>query len=208
VHPTLRAAALAVAGTFPALVLGVAVRRGALAEADAWAARAAAVVDRRPALRRGLVRWQRAHHGRVVVPLGCLAALAVGGRRAPWAVTTMLGAWAAALAAKGLVRRPRPAGSRAPGSGYPSGHVAAGAAVACALTFVLVDAPGARRAAGAVLAADVAATAADRVLLRVHHLSDVVGGLAFGAGFVLGSARGAGRAHPLLSPSPKEPNHA
>lgn len=189
------------AGATPGLVLGAAVRAGFLAHADATTARhATAVTEAHPRLRPLLVGWQRAAHGRFVVPAACLVAVAVG-RRPAWSVPTMLGAWCAGLAAKGLVRRPRPTGSGAPGSGYPSGHVLAGAAVSTALLLDLRDVvPG--HLAGALaglLTAAVLTTAADRVLLRAHHLTDVVGGALLGIGLVLGSAAACGPFAPSRS---------
>lgn len=189
------------AGAAPGLALGAAVRAGFLARADATTARrAAAVAEAHPRLRPLLLGWQRAAHGRFVVPAACLVAVAVG-RRPAWSVPTMLGAWCAGLAAKGLVRRPRPGGSRAPGSGYPSGHVLAGAAVSAALLLDLRDAVP-RHVTGplaAVLTAAVVVTAADRVLLRAHHLTDVVGGAVLGTGLVLGSAAACGPFAPSRS---------
>jgi membrane protein DedA with SNARE-associated domain len=84
--------------------------------------------------------------------------------------------------AKDATDRPRPSGqhSHAEGLAYPSGHAAyAVAYVACAVVLTRAGHHWATRAALVVIAIAVAAAvAASRVYLRVHYLSDVIGGLA------------------------------
>ncbi len=83
---------------------------------------------------------------------------------------------------KTLLDRPRPLGgfSLATGGSYPSGHTAGAAFVAVAVV-VLVG----RAWVVVVATAYALAVAASRVLLDVHWLSDVVGGVLLGATFGL-----------------------
>lgn len=196
-----RAASYGVAASVPVLALGWLVRAesGAVAEADrATVAAATRFTAARPALRRALLVGQEALAARWMN----LAATGVCawawrrrglGARAAWAAGTVWGAWALGLAAKGLVGRARPVVedvvTTAPGTSFPSGHAMNAAAVGVSLT-VLVRPLLRRRGRAAVATAAVVlalVTAADRVLLGVHHPSDVVGGLLLG-GVVAGAS--------------------
>ena len=123
-----------------------------------------------------------------VVVLGTAAWAVARGRRAEAAtlVTGFLVTWLAVRIAKAAIDRPRPEGAlyEAAGTAYPSGHAAQAVAwIACAVVLVRGGHGLATRfaavAAAVVLAVAVAVT---RVYLRVHYLSDVVGGLALGTG--------------------------
>ena len=121
---------------------------------------------------------------------GIAAVLAAGpderGRRA--ALRGLAGMVTASTAsnvlAKGLVRRPRPAGEvspdRRPGrtpvtSSFPSGHAAAAAAFA---TGVGLEMPALAAPVGAL----AAAVGTSRVVNGVHYPSDIAGGWVFGVG--------------------------
>lgn len=101
----------------------------------------------------------------------------------------------AAQVVKEAVARPRPPSPwdhllTSHGLSYPSGHVTA---MTTAAVMVIVLARVARRSRGAILAARVlgpllvVVVALDRMLLGVHHVSDVVGGLLLG-GFAASAA--------------------
>jgi undecaprenyl-diphosphatase len=102
------------------------------------------------------------------------AALAAG-----WALT-----WALTHLAKDLYGRPRPADPYvdAVGLAYPSGHAAYTVGlVACAVVLVRAGSPLALRFAAVTVAlVAVVVVALSRVVLRVHHLTDVLGGVALG----------------------------
>lgn len=110
-------------------------------------------------------------------------------RRSRWALlfffAVLGGEEAAMLAVKGLVGRVRPAlttEAATLGPSFPSGHSATAAAFYAAAALVLGRTlPG--RARHLIIATAVAVTvavAASRVLLDLHWLSDVIGGLALG----------------------------
>ncbi len=86
--------------------------------------------------------------------------------------------------AKNAYARPRPSNphSNSDGFAYPSGHSAyAVALVACAVVLARGGHRWATRVALVTIAVALAAgVAASRVYLRVHYLSDVIGGLALG----------------------------
>ena len=146
---------------------------------------------------------------RVVVVLALvLVVVELIRRRSRWALLFFLavlgGEEAAMLAVKALVGRVRPtltAEAATLGPSFPSGHSATAAAFYAAAALVLGRAlPGRARhllIAGAV--AVTVAVAASRVLLDLHWLSDVIGGLALGwAWFALCAVAFGGR---LLRPT-------
>jgi undecaprenyl-diphosphatase len=112
--------------------------------------------------------------------------------------------------AKAGIERPRPGGALAPpgSSSYPSGH-AAYAVTYVALALVAARGrvgairPTALVGAGAALAALVGLT---RVYLRVHYISDVIGGLALGVGiYALCAATAIVAGHLLVEDSERAP---
>ena len=92
--------------------------------------------------------------------------------------------WAVVHIAKGATDRPRPADPHASATGmaYPSGHSAyAIALVACAIVLARGGHRMATRFAIVGIAIGLAAAIGlSRIYLRVHYLSDVLGGLAIG----------------------------
>ncbi|QCB93435.1 phosphatase PAP2 family protein [Cellulomonas shaoxiangyii] len=160
-----------------------------------------------PALHAALLGWQEVTQPGWLVLAGagvCLwAARRHGlGSRALWGVVTMLAAWGTSTVVKQLVQRARPALedplAHASGFSFPSGHAVGAAAVGAVLTTVLWPLLGRRaRVLVATAAAAVAVlTAADRVLLGVHHPSDVVAGLLLGCAVTAGSWFGRSAAPP------------
>ncbi|MTV26521.1 phosphatase PAP2 family protein [Nitriliruptoraceae bacterium ZYF776] len=115
---------------------------------------------------------------------GTAAALAAVGRRRDAAEVAAAGtaAWMAAQGLKPTLQRPRPyqldQSARLvaipSGSSWPSGHAAVAAATATAVAPAL--GPTGRAVAGAA----VAGVAASRLYVGVHHLTDVVAGVAVG----------------------------
>ncbi|WP_404815474.1 phosphatase PAP2 family protein [Streptomyces thermolineatus] len=140
-----------------------------------------------------------AEHGAVWIALGLAGSAADPGRRGRWLRATALvaGAHAAGMAAKRVVRRPRP---RLPGElaplvrtagrhSFPSCHAVSSAAAAVAFGRLLPRAPLGRLAAAVCLS---------RLVAGVHYPSDVAAGAALGAALAgLGGAwadgDGAGR---------------
>jgi undecaprenyl-diphosphatase len=129
-------------------------------------------------------------------------------RRSRWAplllVAVLGGEEAVALTVKALVGRVRPtltAEAATLGPSFPSGHSATAAAFYAAAALVIGRTlPGrARHLLIAVAVAVTVAVAASRVLLDLHWLSDVIGGLALGwAWFALCAVAFGGR---LLRPT-------
>jgi membrane protein DedA with SNARE-associated domain/membrane-associated phospholipid phosphatase len=127
------------------------------------------------------------------LPVTLLAVLLTAGwairtRRATREGVALIAAYALIFAAvhigKAATDRPRPSDPRAGAEGfsYPSGHAAyAVALVACAIVLARGGHGLAARSALVGIAIVVAVgVAASRVYLRVHYLSDVIGGLAVG----------------------------
>lgn len=109
-------------------------------------------------------------------------------------VAAMLASGANGLAIRGLkaqFERIRPehlhAGPLEPAFSYPSGHAAGSALVYGLLVWLLARhwPPGKRRIAYGLALVLVALIATSRVLLQVHFLSDVIGGLLLGSGILL-----------------------
>lgn len=207
----LHAAALGAAVTLPVVALAVAVRgeAGAVVRFDQEVVRAATDVTRDSAgLRLALVVWQEVFTARWVnllaVPAVCVWAWRRHGLRdrVLWAAGTVAVGWALQLAAKGVVQRARPvvedAVAHAPGSSFPSGHATNTTVVAVTLTVLVWPLLGrtARAVVPTAATALVLVTAADRVLLGVHHPSDVVAGMLLGVAIAGASYVGWGRSAP------------
>lgn len=146
------------------------------------------------------------------VPVIVLALVVVGvdvaRTRRLWAVPFMVavlgGAELITLGVKDLVGRARPAfvpEAASLGPSFPSGHSSTSAAFYAAAALILARYAGSRtrRVAGMAAVMIAVAVAGSRVLLDLHWLSDVVGGLALGWGwFMLCAAVFGGR---LLRPT-------
>jgi membrane-associated phospholipid phosphatase len=124
-----------------------------------------------------------------VVAVGAAVALLVA-RRVPDAVAVVVARFVELgieTAVKALVDRGRPVFSHpvatAGGGSFPSGHTAGSAALYGILVLLLV------RRLVVIVAATVfvLAVGASRVVLGVHYLSDVVGGLALGVAVAAGT---------------------
>lgn len=141
----------------------------------------------------------------VTVPLRVLVALWLW-RRKLWTglcvwVLAVVSAQAATLLGKALYDRPRPDDGLVElvSASFPSGHSTNATVIALTLVFVFVP-PGSRRWRWIVLAVGYALVMAlSRNYLRVHWLSDVIGGVLSGTGFALWSA--------LLAPRLVESRH-
>jgi YegS/Rv2252/BmrU family lipid kinase len=113
-------------------------------------------------------------------------------RAAYWAIGVMLAASVTTYLLKRLFERDRPVWEdpvqTLDSFAFPSGHssgIASAMGVAIVLTLMLVRRRGVRRGAIALWVFLVLLVAADRILLGVHNLSDVVAGLAVGFFWVL-----------------------
>jgi undecaprenyl-diphosphatase len=144
-----------------------------------------------------------------VVALVCLWAWRRHGMRtrATWAFVTLLVSWGLTQLMKRVVARTRPvvedAVAQADGFSFPSGHATNTAAAALTVTLLVwpLLGPRGRVAVPAVGGALVVLTALDRVLLGVHHPSDVVAGVLVGTAMVGASYLGyVGRAPRLPEP--------
>lgn len=200
----LRAVGYAVTFTLPVAAIGYLVRSRwePILHLDEAVIRSATDITRaRPALFEALVAWEAALQPTWVYLAGSLLCVWVWRRygwtgRALWAFVTMMVAWNLALDIKVLVARARPvvedALTHAPGYSFPSGHAANTAAAATTLTILLWPALRRRGRVAMVTGATVVTlvTAVDRVMLGVHYPSDVVAGVALGAGLALASYAG------------------
>ena len=128
---------------------------------------------------------------RVVLTVIALMYLIHGERHhATWLVVTVFGGAALGFALKEIVGRVRPAlpdpVSTAPGLSFPSGH-ALGASIGCCLLLLIIlrFLPRAGRVAAVIAAVSIVGTVAlARVVLGVHFVSDVLGGITLGIGWV------------------------
>ena len=112
-------------------------------------------------------------------------------RAAVWTVGVMLAASLTTFLLKGFLQRKRPVWPdpvETPTSfSFPSGHatgIAAGAGVVIVLALMLVRRRGVRRTVYAVAVGVALLVGADRVLLGVHNVSDVLAGYAVGGFWV------------------------
>ena len=177
-------------------VLTWAVATGSAAGVDDVVARAVAA-HRPPALVAAARALTWLGSAAVLVPLTLVVGLVARAGDRSWRPLAALalagiGAWASMAALKGLTARPRPDGAlvAAGGWAFPSGHSADSAA--WWLTAALVAAAWAPRRRRALLAAGAAVAlvvGATRVLLGVHHATDVVGGWALGVLWAVAAAR-------------------
>ena len=129
----------------------------------------------------------------VVVPLAITVAVAEFVRRRnalvfPFMTAVMVGELVLSSSIKSLVDRVRPTLNpiaHTLGPSFPSGHTTAAAAfyAAAAVLMSRGRGPSARAALAGAAAGIAVAVAASRVLLGVHFLTDVIGGLALGWGW-------------------------
>ena len=132
----------------------------------------------------------------ILVPLVVAAGLGWRWRQRSWRPLALLtaavaGAWVVQVAVKQLVERPRPpeglALSHATGFAFPSGHATDAAAVYGMLAVLLARPPRRPARAAAVVVGAVgliALVGLSRLYLGVHWLTDVLAGMALGAGWV------------------------
>jgi membrane-associated phospholipid phosphatase len=202
----MRAGALAAGLGLPVALLAVAVRARvpAVVRPDDAAVRAGTDLTRSsPGLRAVLVGWQEALQPvwvNAAVVAGCgWAARRISLRpRARRTALTVLVGWGMEALVKQVVRRARPvvevAVAHASGFSFPSGHVANTTTVGVTVTAAVwpVLGPRARVAVPVAVGAVVVLTGLDRVLLGVHHPSDVAAGALLGGAVAGVSALAAG----------------
>jgi undecaprenyl-diphosphatase len=178
--------ALLAVGAFGFVFLGTLVG-GAEPMLDRWASAASDRLALEPALEVVSVITVL---GSSVVTLAAVVATAVWAlaHRRPYDAVALILAWLVTVGlvhlAKALYARPRPDDPYVDtfGLGYPSGHAAyAVALVACAVVLVRAGSPVALRFAAVTVAlVGVVVVGLSRVYLRVHFLTDVLGGIALG----------------------------
>lgn len=216
----LRGAVGVVALAAPVVAVAVALRAGSPAVQRWDVAVVTAATDAvrdAPGLHAALLVWQEATRPGYLVVAGTLACLWLRRRpdlrsRASWGVVALWAAWGTSTLVKVAVRRARPVLddplSHASGFSFPSGHAVGAAATGAVVTVVLWPLLRRRgRVLVPALAGAVAVTTAlDRVLLGVHHPTDVLAGLALGGAVVAGSWTGAtadgGRDRRAVAPAP------
>jgi membrane-associated phospholipid phosphatase len=143
---------------------------------------------RRPALEAPMRALTWLGSGWVLAPLaaaGYVLLRRAGRLLARYLPATVVGAFVLDALSKWLVSRPRPRGG---GYGFPSGHALGATIFFGGVIYVLWTSPVPRawRWAGTALSALlIAGVAASRLYLRAHWASDVAGGLAGGAAYVL-----------------------
>ncbi|QIK68072.1 phosphatase PAP2 family protein [Nocardioides sp. HDW12B] len=127
-----------------------------------------------------------------VVAVAVAMLLVVRGFRRPatWLVLVMTGCWTSTLLLKWLVGRARPeyALDSLPDGSFPSGHssaIACAAGVTLVLATLFVRRRSQRRMVAVLVTSVAVLVGVDRLLLGVHWPSDVVGGFALGALWVL-----------------------
>lgn len=128
---------------------------------------------------------------RVVLTVVAVIYLIQGDRRhATWLLVTVFGGAALGFMLKAVIGRARPVlpdpVATAPGLSFPSGH-ALGASIGCCLLLLiaLCFLPRRGRAAAVVVAVLVVISVAlARVVLGVHYVSDVLGGVTLGISWV------------------------
>lgn len=172
-------------------------------------ARATGLLAQNPGLQDAAVVWARLSEPVVVHLVVLLVALLLVVRRrvAPGALLVVpigLVGWALEAVCKLLVERPRPTEAvlEVGSWSYPSGH-ATNAALGAVLLISLVAAVHSawiRWGTTVLVVAGAALTAADRVLLGVHHPSDVLAGLALGAAMGVVGVVGLRVATPFAKP--------
>ncbi|MGI8899358.1 MAG: diacylglycerol kinase family protein [Nocardioides sp.] len=152
-----------------------------------------------PALVRVLL-WVEAAFGTIAMTAYTLLAAALltarkHRRAAIWTIVVMSGAALSTTLLKQLLDRARPIWEdpvqTLDSFSFPSGHatgIAAAGGIAILLTSMLVRRRSHRRASTVVALAFVALVGADRLLLGVHNISDVIAGYAMGAFWVLAGA--------------------
>ena len=200
-HPTALRAASAVAAMTALMLLAAALGRwvvipstGLAAFDEGVAARGPALLANQPWLADLAAVWSDLSGPWVVHPLVLVVAvfLTVRHRVPPTALFTVpigLVGWALGAWCKEIVQRPRPmqAVIEVDSWSYPSGH-ASNIALGAVLLIILcssIRTAWLRRTVVAVVLLVAALTAADRIVLGVHYVSDVTVGLALGAAMAL-----------------------